>query len=444
MGPLMPLVQDATAAGPSCPTRSWHIVSTTVVQQINPGSVASYDLQVVDDGIAGGFYPIIQMGRANVAISTTAAPYFTVQPVSTNPALGNDRSTLKFPTRSDAVPGVYTIRISGADSCGSRSSALPPVVTLIINPALPVLPPITPATTVDSVVQSVLPLCINVGVSFTIVGNNFQAGATVTVGTQPATQVTPGVPPTQTLVATYPAGLPNLGKLNLTVTNPDGTTATLLNAVTLAPCGDTRGGEFGGPGGGTTKQDCLSNCKPPCTASCENTNCLSNCSQPSCVTGCHMPTCLDRCDTPACTSDCGSPVCAQHCTSSGCTTTCVLSACSNDCKEPACTKDCESSTRCVTACNPPAACTDNCRQSDPGPAPPGRTFGGIGVGQTGSLGGARTGPVANPCPDVGGDTANHYHTIITIQWSEPLIVPMFSGNSTPYVTLSAKQDAFCQ
>jgi IPT/TIG domain-containing protein len=69
------------------------------------------------------------------------------------------------------------------------------------------------------------------GASITINGTNFVSGATVTFGTTPATNVS--VVNSSTITASTPAHGP--GTVNVTVTNPDGQSATLFGIVPLLP-----------------------------------------------------------------------------------------------------------------------------------------------------------------------------------------------------------------
>jgi len=69
------------------------------------------------------------------------------------------------------------------------------------------------------------------GTSVTITGSGFNAGASVSFGGQPATNVV--VTNATTITATTPAGSP--GAVNVTVTNTDTTTGTLVNGYTYKP-----------------------------------------------------------------------------------------------------------------------------------------------------------------------------------------------------------------
>ena len=83
------------------------------------------------------------------------------------------------------------------------------------------------------------------GTAVTVSGSQFQAGATVTFGPTAATNVQ--FLSSSTLLATTPAGS---GTVNVTVTNPDGTSATLPGGFTYVPgftCDSSTGSASGQP-----------------------------------------------------------------------------------------------------------------------------------------------------------------------------------------------------
>ncbi len=90
--------------------------------------------------------------------------------------------------------------------------------------------------------------------TLTITGSNFQAGATVRVGTTPLTDVQ--VSGTSAITARLGANLLSPGSFAVTVTNPDGKSGTRNAAVTIV-AGGGGGGGAGGGGGGSVRLDSI-------------------------------------------------------------------------------------------------------------------------------------------------------------------------------------------
>jgi hypothetical protein len=265
---------------------------------------------------------------------------------------------------------------------------------------------------VDSVTSSVLPLYLCIAADLTITGHNFKPGATVKVGKDLATSVTyVGV---DTLIAHF-TGMPSAGvngvRQDLTVTNPDGTTTTMANAVTVQQgtctsantsddCVSQCGGSGGGGGGGSS--GCVAKCtKPNCVVSCDSSTCTVSCSQPACIA---------NCNNSGCTTNCSQSKCVRGCKNTGCTANCDISSCTSYCDPGSCVSS-------AGVCSPPLNCIDHCSTGTPPTVPNGC------AGATGS-----------------------YLLTVAITWNEPLIIPWITQTpaSTPYVTLKANQTIACQ
>jgi len=134
--------------------------------------------------------------------------------------------------------GSATVTVTNPDAQSARTT-----VTYIVPP--PAIASVTPATGPNSG-----------GTAITILGNGFQAGATVTIGTRTAVAVT--VVDASTITATTPLGPSNdqIGiAQDVVVHNPDGSTATKTGAFayTLAPLTiSSISPNNGGPKGGNS------------------------------------------------------------------------------------------------------------------------------------------------------------------------------------------------
>jgi Flp pilus assembly protein TadG len=165
-----------------------------------------------------------------------------------------DASVLSFTTSTATPPGSYSISVNGTDQCQSGASSGTTTVDLTVTGSPVPAPTVSPnlpsiiSTSVTSFVQAA-------GGITTLVGTNFQSGATVAIGSTPATLVT-FVSSTQLLV-TVPPGIPT-GSYNITVTNPNGSSATLNNAltITLAAASPSPSASAGGGGGGVVVAAC--------------------------------------------------------------------------------------------------------------------------------------------------------------------------------------------
>jgi hypothetical protein len=384
------LVQEADAAG-TC--KVWALTATAI-QTVDAGSsvtgTATYTISLASVGAIGG----------DVAVTLAAGNYpnnyisgsFADPRLYTDPTKGPTSTTFTFVSRSDTQVGSYTLAFTGQDDC-TPSTSFATYATLVVKPPLTLPTPVASnLPSIDSIAASVLPIYICVGVNITILGHNFQPGAKVYIGRNLATTVT--VTGTGQIVAFF-ASLPDGGvdglKQDITVTNPDGTSTTMLNAVTVMP----------GPCTGTppnTSDDCVANCtQSNCTSNCGGGgggNCVSHCSQAGCTSNCRMPLCVSDCQMPNCTSGCVQPACRQNCGAPNCST-CQIPNCSSSCNFPSCSG--------------------------------------------GTCGGAPTTPNTS-CAGAAG----HYQTVITITWNEPLIIPLLTGSSPPYVKLKATEIVYCQ
>lgn len=113
------------------------------------------------------------------------------------------------------APGTVTVTVTNPDNQSGSGSFTYASPTLAINSVSPNIGPTSGGTQV------------------TLSGANFQSGATVTFGTQPAASVT--IVDANTITATTPLGPTNEQlAVDVTVTNPDGKTATVQHGFTYS------------------------------------------------------------------------------------------------------------------------------------------------------------------------------------------------------------------
>jgi hypothetical protein len=187
-----PIVTSVTATfqpGGSPPTAG-SVVVTPSAATVGPGDTQQFSAQVLD----GQGQPLpgatVSWSVVNGGGSVDGGGLFT----------------------AGSTPGTYTNTVV-AESGGVSGAAS---VTVEADPA-PTLSGVSPATA-------------SVGQSVTLSGANFVTGASVTIGTTPATNVS--VSNAQTATFTVPAGTVG-GTYDVTLTNPDGQSGTLAGALTV-------------------------------------------------------------------------------------------------------------------------------------------------------------------------------------------------------------------
>ncbi|MFN2465669.1 MAG: TadE/TadG family type IV pilus assembly protein, partial [Candidatus Dormibacteria bacterium] len=234
-------------AGAACTVKNWQLAVSPGSQTVTAGGSATYTVTLTESQGAGQS-PTVKLSLSGYPATVTGAPVINPPTVTTVGAGGNT-ATITVDTKATTVAGTYTLSVGGVDQCNGGPSSGASTAALVIQGSVAqqgggtnqtVLPP-----QVLAVTSSILPVCINAGVSFTISGANFQPGATVVIAQDPAAQVIYNGP--SSLVATYTTGIPTFGNFGVTVTNPDGTSATLLNSAAVANC--TGGGGAGAPPG---------------------------------------------------------------------------------------------------------------------------------------------------------------------------------------------------
>lgn len=243
-GPILaPLILDAEAA--TC--QKWDLAiavtwpaggSDANNGPVGAGQTATITVTLVGpDGAAGGpsgagSSPLVTLSAANLPAGlTNGTPFLDPPTVST---AGSTSKMLITPS-SHTSPGTYDIKFGGIDQCGNDPTSSSPekdVVITITGGSGPANPPAS-----NSKIHGLLPICVPIGGNVLINGENFVAGSTVTISGQSAAVTS--VSGNQ-LVVVVPSGvLPpgqTSGKVSVTVTNPDGTTVSLANAVTVGNC----------------------------------------------------------------------------------------------------------------------------------------------------------------------------------------------------------------
>ncbi|MBL4637053.1 MAG: hypothetical protein JKY56_24580 [Kofleriaceae bacterium] len=165
------------------------------------------------------------------------------------------------------------------------------------------------------------------------------------------------------LELTIPQGL-SVGNYDLTVTIPDGRSATLVNAFSVDSCTDDCPNPMCGDGSCSATEDpctCPVDCSGVCEGICgdgicgdseDENNCPEDCQ--TCSTGCDLGVCTESCG-PGCSLEClGTCECRVDCTSTG-------GNCRASCHDnTACHFDCSNSSACLPTCDGNSSCDINC------------------------------------------------------------------------------------
>ena len=231
--------------------KGWDLLASPTSIITAQGAQVQFSVSLTNvTGNNGDSDPAVTLSAGGIPAGVTpGVPSFN--PATITPGAS---SLLSFTTSTTTSPGTYPISVNGTDQCQSGASSGSTTVTLTVTGS-PVPVP-TPSANVPTVIStSVTSFVQAAGGVTTLVGTNLQSGATVKIGATSATLVT-FVSATQ-LVVTVPPGIPT-GSYNLTVTNPDGSTATLNNAltITLAAASPSPSASAGGGGGGSTVTAC--------------------------------------------------------------------------------------------------------------------------------------------------------------------------------------------
>lgn len=206
--------------------KAWDLSVTPTSVTVGQANQVSYSVSLVNQG-GGGQDPQVALSATHTPSGVTpGVPYFNPGQIGFG-----QTAVLQFTTSSATPPGNYTIHLTGIDQCNSKSaSGNDTLVSLQVtgpSPA-PSPTPTSPAPTVIS--SSVVSMTQAAGGITTLTGTNFRAGATATIGTTAATAVS--VVSSTRVDITVPAGM-TPGTYNVTVTNTDGQTGTLLNGLTI-------------------------------------------------------------------------------------------------------------------------------------------------------------------------------------------------------------------
>ena len=158
----------------------------------------------------------------------------TFNPPNAYPASAGGTTTATFQVQTPAAvqTGTYTITISGVDQCGNGPSGGSKTIDITVTPGA-AQPSPTTLLSVPPFIGTLVPTCLAPSATLTINGLHFTAGATVTIGGLAATNVT-WISATQ-LTATVPAAADGLH--NVTITNPDGGTAQVVDALSTKSAG---------------------------------------------------------------------------------------------------------------------------------------------------------------------------------------------------------------
>ncbi len=180
-------------AGP----QDFSVAATPSSQNVSPGNGISYTVSVIP---SNGF-------TGNVSFTVTGLPSGATASFTPSSVSDSGSSTLTVNTSTSTPTGNYTLTITATSGTLIHSTQ----VSLAVG---------TP--TVSSVSPNNGPT--TGGTAVTVTGTNFAAGATLTFGSAAATNVV--VVNSTTITAVTPAHA--LGEANITVTNTDGQSATLV------------------------------------------------------------------------------------------------------------------------------------------------------------------------------------------------------------------------
>jgi hypothetical protein len=131
-------------------------------------------------------------------------------------------------TSGSTTPQQWTMQVGGRDQCGAASSGGLVGVTLTVSGTSTAAPCSTPPTVLVPAPNTVQ---AGTATQLTIPGTGFKTGATVNVGGSSLSAVT--VNSASQITATTLTSIA-AGVYNVTVTNPDGCSGTLNNALTVS------------------------------------------------------------------------------------------------------------------------------------------------------------------------------------------------------------------
>lgn len=211
------VVRDALAT--TCQSWTLGAADITVAQ----GASANISASISASG--SGTAPVVTLSAGGLPSSlSNGTPVW-------NPPATTGTSVLNIaPSIHTDVKNYYTVTVRGVDQCGVTNEKEVHVnVTSGGGPG-------TVTIAVPVHIDGLLTVCIPIGSgsTFTIKGAGFVSGATVTIGNgASAVTGTTSVSGSTSMAVTVPA--PSAaGVYDVTVTNPDGTSTTLFNAITVA------------------------------------------------------------------------------------------------------------------------------------------------------------------------------------------------------------------
>jgi hypothetical protein len=211
-------VQSATTITTLSPAGPAGSAAVTVINPDGQSSTAATGFLYVAPPTIIGVTPSSGPSAGGTAVTISGSNFTAGATVTVGSAAATGVTVVNSSTISAVTPagatGPASIKVTNPDGQSATATA-----------AFTYSPP----PTVGGVTPSSGPT--SGGTAVTITGSNFQAGATVTFGTTPATSVT--VVNATTLTATTPAG--SAGAAAVVVTNTDGQTGTRASAFTYVP-----------------------------------------------------------------------------------------------------------------------------------------------------------------------------------------------------------------
>lgn len=229
---LGPWPVDAEAA--AC--QQWDLGASPSSSQSSPISVAqgsSVDITASMTGVTGsGSSPVATLSLAGVPTMPTYLSNGT--PQFNPPTIGSGGSSkINIAPSINTTLGTYHLQVDGIDQCGGTPVSGGHDVWVNVTDGGG---PGTLSLPLNLHLDGVFPLCIPVGSpsSLTLHGVSFSAGASVVIGAGSSALTGTVTSNTSTQLGVTIPSPPTAGIFDATVTNGDGTSYTLANAVTVA------------------------------------------------------------------------------------------------------------------------------------------------------------------------------------------------------------------
>jgi len=209
-------------ANTSC--KSWSLTVSPTSQTVTQGQTAQYTVQLSVGG-GGNTAPSVTLSISGYPNGLSPG-YPTFNPPSISST--SPTSTISMTTSGSTTPEQWTMQVGGRDQCGAASSGGLVGVTLTVSGTSTAAPCSTPPTVLVPAPNTVQ---AGTATQLTIPGTGFKTGATVNVGGSVLSAVT--VNSASQITATTLTSIA-AGVYNVTVTNPDGCSGTLNNALTVS------------------------------------------------------------------------------------------------------------------------------------------------------------------------------------------------------------------